>query len=201
MSVRYAIMGLLREQPDYGYRLKRRFEDRVGRVWRLNSGQVYQTLRTLESNSLIRRIGETNSAQLDDDVAARREFELTERGQRTLKAWLQRKPSTPRPMRDELLIRLLLLEPHGVAEVVRTIDDQEDVYNKHLARLLASKRRVERSPGDAYAVASLGVEAAVLHTVAHLKWLAYCRQFLLEGGGVEKEPGRAPRRKSPRERG
>ena len=135
MSVRYAIMGLLKEQPDYGYRLKRRFEDRVGQVWRLNSGQVYQTLRTLESNGLIRRIGETNSAQPDDDVAARREFELTERGQRTLKAWLQRKPSTPRPMRDELLIRLLLVEPHGVVEVVRTIDDQEDVYNKHLARL------------------------------------------------------------------
>ena len=40
MSVRYALMGLLREQTDYGYHLKQRFDDRVGNAWRLNLGQV-----------------------------------------------------------------------------------------------------------------------------------------------------------------
>ena len=32
--LQYALLWLLHEQPDYGYRLKRRFEERMGGVWR-----------------------------------------------------------------------------------------------------------------------------------------------------------------------
>ena len=51
--VRYALLGLLREQADYGYRLKRRFDERVGSLWQLNIGQVYQTLSALKREGLV----------------------------------------------------------------------------------------------------------------------------------------------------
>ena len=51
--VRYALLGLLRERRDYGYHLKRRFDDRVGTAWHLNIGQVYQTLRALQKTGLV----------------------------------------------------------------------------------------------------------------------------------------------------
>lgn len=46
--VRCAILGLLRERADYGYNLKRRFDERVGALRDLDVGHVYRTLRVLE---------------------------------------------------------------------------------------------------------------------------------------------------------
>ena len=125
MSVRHAMLGLLNEEPDYGYHLKQRFEERVGEVWRLNLGQVYQTLRSLERDGLIRRTDEDDTLPEDDQAAARRRYELTSRGTRTLEAWLRRKPASPQPLRDELLIRLLVLEPTRRGEALARRGGQE----------------------------------------------------------------------------
>ena len=45
-------------------------------------------------------------------------FRLTAKGQRTLEGWLSRRPTRPQPVRDELLIRLLLLEPERRHEAI-----------------------------------------------------------------------------------
>ena len=51
--IRYALLGLLREQSDYGYSLKHRFETRVGACWELNVGQVYQTLQAFMGGAFV----------------------------------------------------------------------------------------------------------------------------------------------------
>src|SRR5262245_12475926 len=104
--VRYALLGLLREHRDYGYHLERRSDERGGGVWHLNIGQVYQTLRALQRSGLVAAVDAVEA----DAQPARRLFELTPKGLRTLERWLQRPPTRPRPVRDEILIRLLLLE-------------------------------------------------------------------------------------------
>jgi DNA-binding PadR family transcriptional regulator len=178
MSVKFAMLALLREGPDYGYRLRKRFDDRVGKVWRLNLGQVYQTLRTLEADSLIARI-EDDEPQLDDLSPTRRKFELTDKGLRTLDTWLRQKPSGAAPMRDSLLVQLLALEPGRREEALARIDSQRQVYKRHLSRLLAHKARLARlSRLDM--LADFGLEAAIGQTVAYLKWLDYCWQRLAE---------------------
>jgi DNA-binding PadR family transcriptional regulator len=40
MSIRQAMLALLSEEPQYGLRLRERFEHRTGQVWPLNVGQV-----------------------------------------------------------------------------------------------------------------------------------------------------------------
>jgi PadR family transcriptional regulator AphA len=168
--VRYALLGLLRERPDYGYHLKRRFDERVGALWHLNIGQVYQTLRSFERTGMV-----TAQGNDDADHPGRRLYELTTKGLRALERWSRRPPTRPRPVRDETLIRLLLLEPERRAELLERLADQEQVYQRHLARLVDQKRRA--SPfGHAMPVRQIGIEAAVLHTEAHLKWLAVCRE-------------------------
>src|SRR5262245_18554335 len=109
--IRYARLGLLQEQRDYGYHLKRRFDDRGGTVGHLNSGPGYQTLRALERSGMIVAVDGAPEAQTDDQYPARRLYELTAKGKRVLEQWLQRPPHRPRPVRDETLIRLLVLEP------------------------------------------------------------------------------------------
>jgi DNA-binding PadR family transcriptional regulator len=175
--VRFALLGLLREQRDYGYRLKRRFDDRVGMLWHLNIGQVYQTLRSMQRTGLV---VEVDDGAGDDAQLGRRLFELTAKGRRVLDRWLLRPPSRPRPVRDETLIRLLLLEPGNWETALARIDAQDSLYRRHLARLLAEKRRMRCDAGSAGLVGHLGLEAALLQAEAHLKWLEYCRQRLQE---------------------
>lgn len=174
MSVRHAVMGLLNEQPDHGYRLKQRFEDRVGQVWGLNLGQVYQVLQSLEQSGLIAKV----DVETDDGEAPSKErqrFELTQKGESALETWLKRTPSSPKPMRDELLVRLLLLGKDRREQALSRIDAQLRLYKRYLAKLRARERKVVKESGDAALGAVLGLDAARLHAEAHIKWLENCR--------------------------
>jgi DNA-binding PadR family transcriptional regulator len=172
--VRYALLGLLREERDYGYRLKRRFDERVGTLWHLNIGQVYQTLRALQRAGLVVEI---DGEDTNEPYPGRRMFELTPKGERVLERWLARPPVRPRPVRDETLIRLLVLEPERREQAVARVVEQEHLYRRELARLQAQKRRLQSGDG-AHLVSHFGVEAALLHTEAHLRWLEYCREYI-----------------------
>jgi DNA-binding PadR family transcriptional regulator len=172
MSVRHAVLGLLGEEPDHGYRLKRRFEERVGQVWGLNLGQVYQVLQSLEAGGYIARVGG------DDDVPQAKErqcYELTSKGESDLQAWLCATPASPRPMRDELLVRLLLLGDARPDQALARIDAQMRVYKKYLLKLRAREERVRREGGKGALGAVIGLDAARLHAEAHIAWLENCR--------------------------
>lgn len=172
--VRYALLGLLREQQDYGYHLKRRFDDRVGALWDLNIGQVYQTLRALERSGHVVAV----EAAPDVENPGRHLYALTPKGERALDRWAQKSAARPRPLRDETLVRLLLLEPSRRDEVLDRLAEQEAAYRKQMARLVAQKRRAESETTEGVPVRQIGLEAALLHTEAHLKWLESCRERL-----------------------
>jgi DNA-binding PadR family transcriptional regulator len=175
--VRYALLGLLREQRDYGYRLKRRFDQRMGAAWQLNAGQVYQTLRSLERAGLVVEACAESSSRYPE----RHLFEVTAKGRRVLERWLGRRPARPRPVRDETMIRLLLqADPENEADVIEQVRDQEHLYRRHLTRLQDQKRRLPATATGSERAAHFCLEADLLHTAAHLRWLEYCRLGLAD---------------------
>lgn len=194
-TLRFAILTLLQEQPDCGYRLKRRFDDRVGSVWHLNTGQVYQTLKALAEADLV--------VPLDDGVEPSdtnskhnemRSYELTPAGDEALEAWLHKPPTRPQPIRDETLVRLLLLRNGREQEGIDRIRGQEHMYREHLTDL--GGRKDEMLDQDTDETALFGLEAAILHTSAHLKWLEYCR-LRLERAYANRLGSNEPIRKPP----
>ena len=95
--IRYALLGLLREQSDYGYGLKRRFDMRVGTCWKLNVGQVYQALHSLRRAGFVSEVERgTSTSDHREGSPARRMFALTPKGVRFLERWLQRASISPR---------------------------------------------------------------------------------------------------------
>jgi DNA-binding PadR family transcriptional regulator len=110
--IEYALLSLLRDESDYGYRLKQRFDHALGGTWRLNIGQVYQALQGLERRGFITEVeGESRS-----DVGtsrsygrARRLYRATERGVRALERWARRRLPARAP-RAMMLLRLLSVE-------------------------------------------------------------------------------------------
>src|SRR6187402_1919048 len=106
MSVRHAVLALLREGPKYGLKLRQEFEERTGEVWPLNVGQVYTTLQRLERDGLVE----------SDDAAAdgpQKTFRITPAGDEELAAWLRTPPDMSSPPRDELVIKVLIARRLG----------------------------------------------------------------------------------------
>lgn len=190
--IKYALLGLLRERPDHGYHLKKRFDERLGSLWRLNAGQVYQGLQALARARLVEEVAIQGDRIDSEGVRGRRVFNLTAKGNRALDRWLARPPRHARPARDETLLRLLVLAPERHDHAAAQIERLCHVYRQQATRLLAEKRRIPRDASGINMVRAIGIEAALLHAEAHIKWLEYTRGRLL-GNEVPSEP--TPERK------
>jgi DNA-binding PadR family transcriptional regulator len=175
--IRYALLALLREQSDYGYRLKRRFEERMGPAVRLTHSYVYQTLRTLARQGLVAELPATRE---DPRYPARRAFAITHRGERAHDRWMAQRPTAQRPRsrRDTLIRALWCGAEQSRLEPIRLhLDDQERAHRLRLTRLLGARRRLAARRGSTL-LADLAIEGEILEVRAQLDWLAVCRRQL-----------------------
>ena len=173
MHLRYALLALLGDGEAHGYRLLKRFNERIGPFWHPNIGQVYQLLHELERRGLVQRRDQASGTRL------RRVFRLTARGERALRTWLARKPAWPPPLRDEIFVRLLAAERHGWEALAAQLERQEAEYRRYLALVTDEAAR----PGTPL-TRRLTHEAAIGQAEAHLRWLERCRVVLSEGRAV-----------------
>ena len=171
MNLRYALLALLADGEAHGYELLKRFNDRIGRFWHPNIGQVYQLLHELQRRGLVAR---------RDDVAGtrvRHVFRVTARGERALATWLARRPGWPAPLRDEIIVRLLAAERRGPAAVLGQLERQEAEYRRYVSVVQEEASR----PGGSV-TRRLAHEAVLRQAEAHLHWLAHCRTLLATEG-------------------
>ncbi|MEM7505048.1 MAG: PadR family transcriptional regulator [Pseudomonadota bacterium] len=87
MSLKHILLGILRE-PQSGYDIKNEFNRSLKNFWNANLSQIYPELKKLETNGLLR------SKQVESASGPnRRVYRRTAKGNRELKAWLQKGPS------------------------------------------------------------------------------------------------------------
>ena len=170
--MRYAILGLLDGREMHGYALKAAFEARLGPVWSVNFGQIYQLLKDLRQRGFVEGRFDSGNRHV-----GRWTYTLTNRGRRALDTWLRRAPRPPQPTRDEIFIRLLATERRSAEVALAQIAREEEVVREHLARLISEQGAGE---GD---LRSFAMEAAVAQARAHLEWLAHCARILRERDG------------------
>jgi PadR family transcriptional regulator, regulatory protein AphA len=100
MSLRYALLGLLREGPASGYDLLRIFRLSLHTTWPATQSQVYTELTKLAEAGLL-----SASAQ---GPRGRKEYTLTDAGLAELHRWLRQTKPDIHP-RSEALLRVFLL--------------------------------------------------------------------------------------------
>ena len=101
MSLRYALLGLLTEEPASGYDLARKFERALRRyAWHAQHSQIYPELSQLERDGLIAVIAEGGRG--------RRTYAITDAGRAELRRWLLNPPDEF-VVRNEFVLRLFLL--------------------------------------------------------------------------------------------
>ena len=104
MSLRYALLALLRVGPQSGYDLQKQFSLSVGHVWHAPDSQIYPELRKMESEGLIE--GED---QLRGERGTRRLYHMTSAGDEALLSWME-SPLDYQRVRDPAHLRASYLE-------------------------------------------------------------------------------------------
>jgi PadR family transcriptional regulator, regulatory protein AphA len=100
MSLRHALLGLLREHPASGYDLMQIFKLSLGNTWPATQGQIYPELGKLADEGLL--------SVSEQGTRGRKEYALTGAGLAELRHWLLETEPELHP-RSESLLRIFLL--------------------------------------------------------------------------------------------
>lgn len=141
MSLRYALLGLLADEPGSGYELARRFEETLDRyAWHAKHNQIYQELNRLADDQLAEVVAE--------GARGRKTYAITDRGRSSLVDWL-RKPPDSVVVRNEFLLRLFLsfvLEPAEARQQLQAYADDAQRRLDGLNALIAQLPPGDRTP-------------------------------------------------------
>src|SRR5882724_4757865 len=172
MSIKYALLGLMREEPMHGYRVKETFDRRVGALWGLTRPQIYQTLNALERAGLLTSHGERVGSR-----PARRIYTVTDGGRRAFERWLDAgSVYRPRPFRADVLLRLLFMRDHDVASIGAALERAEQRALQLIDRVARVRHRAP--PDGAIDLAGMLREGAGRQAEANLELVRRCRAEL-----------------------
>jgi PadR family transcriptional regulator, regulatory protein AphA len=148
MSLRYALLGLLRKTSLNGYALKTIFDESIAFVWPAELSQIYRELEGLEKDGFLE-----SSIEMQENRPNKRLYRSTEAGRRHLQEWLEAPPERfSAPKREEFLLRLFFgsaTDPEIVKKEFRLVMAQA---RESLAAIDASTRLAERFPDRPYMV-------------------------------------------------
>ena len=158
--MRELFLALLSGERAHGYELKQSLEHEFGDLLpALNAGQIYVTLGRLERDGLV--VGHA----VPGDPRGKRVYELTELGREAVAAWIDT-PVSGRRLKDEFLMKLVVLASAGLAEPTQLLEEQRREYLQSLRDLNALLEADGKEPA-----AELLVAGAILHLKADLEWL------------------------------
>ena len=178
MSLRHAILTSLLEQPCTGAELARRFDKSLGHFWQATHQQIYRELGRMEDAGLI------EAQELPTARGQQRQFLVCGDGRHALLDWCA-EPADPRPIRDELLVRLRASAVLGTVDVRTEMRRHHGLHAGALQRYLAIA--AADFPDGGRRSRSQQLQLAVLRAgIAYEQaWLAWCEQALDELPGTD----------------
>ncbi len=182
MSVKQALLALLKQEPMYGYQLRLAFEQRTGSTWPLNVGQVYTTLTRLERDGLVEGTG----ADAEGHVV----YRITEDGSEEVATWFTTPVARAQPPRDELAIKLALAVTVPGVDVGTVIQQQRSATMAALQDYTRLKRNQAKVGDQMSELAwSLVLDSLVFAAEAEIRWLDHCEARLRRAAIERAEVG------------
>ncbi|HNR02842.1 MAG TPA: helix-turn-helix transcriptional regulator [Anaerolineaceae bacterium] len=163
MSVRHTLLGLLAQQPRYGYELRAAFTALAGgrENWDVSPAQIYTTLGRMRASGLIRE--DSPEATPSD----RQFYTITDTGLQELKSWLSADERSE-PQQDGFYLKLMLSRDLDFVETSRLIQVQRAGLYRDLHRVTRAREDLD-SRSDLARI--LLMDKAIMHLEADLRWL------------------------------
>jgi DNA-binding PadR family transcriptional regulator len=102
--ISYVVLGMLRLGATSGYAIKKAADASTSSMWPVSLAQVYPELARLEAGGLVIRHEDPHGAR------ARASYELTEKGEEALLAWLRSPHEAPMQARIEGMLRFFFID-------------------------------------------------------------------------------------------
>jgi DNA-binding PadR family transcriptional regulator len=176
MSAKHALLGLLLDRPAYPYQLADQMQQRLGPAWRVNSGQLYQTIKGLEKDGLIVRV-----QGVSEDHGERHVFQATERGVLEFERFFDQTPEAVRLCRRPLLVKITFAGPRRLADAQAKVD----AYEAQCATRLAETARLHEEISAEgpllradHLLLRLNLSADIFQLEGELRWARHAREML-----------------------
>lgn len=166
-KVEVVVLGLLAEEPMYGYDLLERFRARSMGFWvEVGKASVYQALRRLEEHGL------ASGRPLEGGPGPdRRVYRITAAGRARLRAGLRERVTDARPYETDAGLALGLLHLVTLDEGRRAVGQREVALAERRSAIAGERERVERAdgPGRVLALRMLELQDELAET--EQRWL------------------------------
>jgi DNA-binding PadR family transcriptional regulator len=126
MSLPHALITALLERPCSGVELARRFDKSIGFFWHATHQQIYRELGRLE------QAGWVESLEPESGRGRKRAYRVLPSGREELRRWTA-ESQDPKPMRNELMLRLRAEAVIGPTGLDRDIARRLDMHRRQLA--------------------------------------------------------------------
>jgi len=162
----YLLLGLLEQQPMYGYDLAQRLgnDDALRSIWRFKRSEVYFLLGKLAARGLVDELGDTELTRFvvkrQESGPPRQIYRVTAEGRTALAEWITTPVNKPHDMRACFLAKLYLAMQRGPSIALTLVARQSQTlrgWQERLAPLVVS----DSFPSLVYRLRLAQVEAAL----------------------------------------
>ena len=148
-KVEVVVLGLIAEEPLYGYDLLERFRTRSMGFWvEVGKASVYQTLRRLEEQGLA-----SGRPQEGTEGPDRRVYRITASGRARLRAGLRERCADARPYETDAGLALGFVHLLPLDQARRAVGEREMALDEWRSTIAGERERAERAAGRGRAVA------------------------------------------------
>ena len=173
MSLRFALLGLLSDQPMSGYDLTKRFEESLGNVWPARHSQIYPELNKLNREGLIEIV--------EEGPRGRKVYQTTHAGRSAVHGWLtETEPEWG--IRSEPMLRsffLWLLDPEEAREHLR----RYRAWFEERRRAYQSIKEHWRPQTEGEKAAWIVLEAGLMQAQTNIRWADWALKHYGDGSG------------------
>jgi PadR family transcriptional regulator, regulatory protein AphA len=172
LTIEHALLGLVRQQPMYGYEIHQRLlaSAELGLVWTIKQSQCYAILTRLEEDGLLR-----SEVSPQEPRPARKMLYLTPAGEATFLRWVRSPVEHGRDVRLEFLAKIYFARQEGTAAALELTARQRRVSVGRLAAL----REQAAALGAERSYDWLVLRYRVGQLEAALDWLDECADWLI----------------------
>lgn len=194
MSVPSGILAVLTLGPAYGLQIHGELENRMGKIGRINVGQIYSTLERLQNRGLV------SIAGLTHDGLPR--YALTNDGTVAAREWLTTAPAGGGTW-DQMVGHVLVAVSIPDAEPGRLLNSylaELSLPSVSPARPQSAETATHTLPAAAVSHSALGSLAAELRTAAAVSWITSVLNGVTRGDSLAmgRDELRPPRGRRPR---
>ena len=166
-KVEIVVLGLLAEEPLYGYDLLERLRERSMGFWvEVGKASVYQVLRRLEREGLI-----TGRSQLGPEGPDRRVYRITRTGRERLTAGLEERFAELEPYETDAGVALGFAHLLSATQARKAVDAREAAVRDLLDAVKTERERAAAGRGAGRFVSNAMLDRQEALGKAELAWI------------------------------